>query len=185
MLARRLTPCAQKCDGASKTCPINAFRSQGTVCRAAAGVCDVDDVCTGSSASCAQVFKSGDVCRPASGVCDAEEKCNGAIADCPSDLKRGSATQCRAAVGTCDRAEMCDGSSNDCPADAFFNANVVCRASRGACDVDEVPPPAARLALRLSAHASVGAEMLWQQRRVSDRRLPQQGPSVRRVVWLL
>lgn len=39
----------------------------------AAGDCDLDDVCTGTSAFCKANFKSGNVCRVASGPCDAEE----------------------------------------------------------------------------------------------------------------
>jgi hypothetical protein len=34
------------------TCPTNVFVSSSTVCRSAAGVCDVAESCTGSAAAC-------------------------------------------------------------------------------------------------------------------------------------
>src|SRR5436309_1731640 len=143
-------------DCCSSACAIEAA---GTVCRAAAGVCDVQETCTGSSSTCPNDAKSTAVCRPsagicdvpescngvsntcptdgfvAAGICDVAEKCTGSSATCPADAK--SAAVCRAAAGLCDVAESCDGVSNTCPADAFAAGGTTCRAAAGVCDVEE------------------------------------------------
>src|SRR5881392_2818485 len=50
------------------------------------------------SASCT-IEPAGTVCRPAAGVCDVAETCNGASPTCPADVFVSAATQCRAAAG--------------------------------------------------------------------------------------
>jgi cysteine-rich repeat protein len=103
------------------------------VCRLAAGVCDLAESCDGSADACPADAKATHVCRPGAGICDLTEACDGAADDCPADLK--STGLCRASVGVCDLAESCDGLGDDCPADAKSNA--VCRASTGACDLTD------------------------------------------------
>src|SRR5205809_427355 len=118
------------------------------------------------SASCT-IEPAGTVCRPAAGVCDVAETCNGASPTCPADVFVSAATQCRAAAGECDLAEFCPGNGPSCPADAkqpsgaactddgspcttdtcdgtndacqhpAGNAGAVCRASAGGCDLAE------------------------------------------------
>jgi hypothetical protein len=107
----------------------------GTVCRAAAGVCDVAETCTGTSAACPDDAKSTAVCRPSAGPCDAAESCDGASNDCPADVLLPATTVCRAAAGVCDPAETCTGTSAACPADAKSTA--VCRPAAGPCDTAE------------------------------------------------
>src|SRR5205823_4158950 len=119
-------------DCCSSACAIEAA---GTVCRAAAGVCDVQETCTGSSSTCPNDAKSTAVCRPAAGICDVEETCTGSSSTCPNDAK--STAVCRAAAGICDLAESCDGVSNSCPADSFVAGGTTCRAAAGICDVAE------------------------------------------------
>ncbi len=65
-------------------------------CRAAAGVCDVAEHCTGSSAACpSDGFVSASVeCRPAAGTCDAAESCTGSSATCPTDVNQPDETPC-------------------------------------------------------------------------------------------
>jgi hypothetical protein len=113
--------------------------SAGRVCRPSAGVCDVAETCTGTSAACpADGFAPATtVCRPASGVCDVEERCTGTSAACPADGFLPATTECRASAGVCDVAERCTGTSAACPADYFAPATTVCRASVGPCDVEE------------------------------------------------
>src|SRR5215475_14627585 len=48
----------------------HALAPSTTVCRAAAGVCDAVEHCTGDSDVCPPDIKSTDVCRPAVDVCD-------------------------------------------------------------------------------------------------------------------
>ena len=47
-------PCddPETCDGASPSCPPDAFSSAGTVCKPAAGECDPADTCSGDAADC-------------------------------------------------------------------------------------------------------------------------------------
>ena len=70
-----------------------ASQSSATVCRGSAGVCDVAENCTGSSAACpADAFaSSATVCRGSAGVCDVAENCTGssaAVRPTPSSRRR-------------------------------------------------------------------------------------------------
>ncbi|MCC6850285.1 MAG: hypothetical protein IT294_17475, partial [Deltaproteobacteria bacterium] len=134
----------EQCDlgganGSATSCCTSAclFRAGGQVCRVSAGVCDVADTCTGSSASCPADAKSSGVCRPAAGVCDIAESCDGSNDTCPGDAFASAATVCRASAGVCDVQENCTGSSAPCPGDAFAPSSTVCRGSAGVCDVAE------------------------------------------------
>jgi cysteine-rich repeat protein len=97
--------------------------TSGTVCRAAAGACDVAEICSGGGTCPDDGFaSSGTVCRAAAGVCDVAETCSGSSAACPSDAWATSGTVCRAAADACDVAETCSGSSAPCPSDGFLAA---------------------------------------------------------------
>jgi cysteine-rich repeat protein len=116
------------------------FTTSGTQCRASAGICDVAENCTGSSATCPSngFVSSSVVCRAASGgVCDAAENCTGSSAACPPDVFLNSSVTCRPSAGVCDVAESCSGSSASCPANAFQSNSVTCRPSAGICDSAE------------------------------------------------
>ena len=116
----------------------------GTVCRAASGECDVDDVCDGASLDCPanELKPSGTACTLASG--DRGSCLNGeCVAECttpatcpppsPNDLCAQSVcsgskcgfgptpagTLCREASGECDFPEVCDGVSLACPTNRF------------------------------------------------------------------
>src|SRR5207245_7353334 len=47
---------------------------------------------------------SGTVCRAAAGACDVAETCTGTSAGCPADAFAAAATECRASAGECDVA---------------------------------------------------------------------------------
>src|SRR5207253_2303549 len=130
-------PCTlDQCDGTNDACQHPAGNA-GTVCRAAAGVCDVDESGTGSGrGGPADAFKpSSTVCRASAGECDPAENCPGNGPSCPADAKSAWGTACTADSNPCSRDE-CDGSSDDCQHPAG-NAGTVCRAAAGVCDVDE------------------------------------------------
>src|SRR3989454_5723123 len=78
-------PCTlDQCDGTSVDCQHPAGNA-GATCRAGSGdVCDPDEVCTGTSASCpTDVFESSSyVCRAAGGECGSEEHTPGPPAPC-------------------------------------------------------------------------------------------------------
>jgi len=86
-------------------CYVSACRN---ALRAAAGVCDADDYCTGASTACTDKKKTlATVCRPSAGVCDVADKCDGKTNDCPADKYAATTVICRAAAGVCDAAEYC------------------------------------------------------------------------------
>jgi MYXO-CTERM domain-containing protein len=111
----------------------------GTICRPAAGLCDVAETCNGTATTCPSniVVPAGLTCRVSAGACDVAEACNGTNAACPADAFQSSSTECRAQAGVCDVAESCTGASAACPADAFQPASIECRASVGVCDLAE------------------------------------------------
>ncbi len=84
--------------------------------------CDGGACCTGTC----QLISGGTVCRTAAGVCDIAETCTGISATCPSDIYVPAGTVCRVSSGTCDLAESCTGSSVDCPADSFVSVGTPC-----------------------------------------------------------
>jgi hypothetical protein len=106
------------CDPVTGDCSTPPL-SAGTVCRPAAGPCDVEEICDGTGSDCpADGFaQASQECRPAAGTCDVAEVCSGTSADCPPDIVLAVGTRCRPSVGSCDPAELCDGSSGVCPAD--------------------------------------------------------------------
>src|SRR5205085_2145444 len=61
---------------------------------------------------------SGSVCRTLAGICDVAETCTGSSAECPSDSLASPSTVCRGAAAVCDVAENCTGTSANCPANA-------------------------------------------------------------------
>lgn len=78
-----------------------------------------------------QLVTAGTSCRAAAGVCDAEEVCDGASGFCPVDVRVPAATSCRGAADACDVEELCDGTNVACPADARLpdgDADGVCDA---------------------------------------------------------
>jgi len=137
-------PCTtDACDDG--TCVFTAGNG-GVVCRPSAGLCDVEETCTGSDSLCPRdvVANSGTVCRargalsgavePAEGYagahqCDVPEVCDGVNPTCPDDVVQPAGISCRARTGLCDEAERCDGTSKFCPPDAVLPADTVCRAS--------------------------------------------------------
>jgi cysteine-rich repeat protein len=121
-------------DCCSSTCQ---FAAAGTVCRAAAGVCDAPEQCSGTSGVCPPDVKRSDLCRAAADACDTAEYCDGVANTCPPDLWATAGTACRPAQGACDLTEQCTGTSPACPADALEPSTVVCRAAAGACDIAE------------------------------------------------
>ncbi len=125
------------CNAAGQCVP--TFQPATTQCRASAGVCDVAESCTGSSAACPSdgFVAATTTCRASAGVCDVAESCTGGSAACPSDGFVAATTTCRASAGDCDVAESCSGSSAACPAEGFKSATTTCRASTGTCDAAE------------------------------------------------
>src|SRR2546422_7362749 len=108
----------------------------GTVCRAAAGECDLAETCDGSSTACpTDVFKaSGTTCTDDGNACTTDV-CNGASATCTHPAGNAGAL-CRAAAGECDVAENCTGTSTTCPTDAKQPVGTACTADTNPCTLD-------------------------------------------------
>ncbi len=91
---------------------MDGFLPSTTVCRAAAGACDVVETCTGASAVCPpDAFATPPhVCRPAAGDCDVAERCAGATPTCPPDRRAPPGAACGSpARSACDAADTCNG----------------------------------------------------------------------------
>ena len=113
------------------------FEPASTECRPSAGVCDVTEHCTGTSADCPPDDKSTAVCRPATDICDAVESCDGSGVTCPADGFESSTVICRASAGICDVGESCTGAAPNCPPDSFIPSSTVCRPATDVCDMTE------------------------------------------------
>jgi len=141
-------PCDEEevCDGIQSDCPVDAFKSSETVCRAEGvtilddgtlvidgdGLCDLPEHCSGTRAECPpdRLKLEGALCRDLMGVCDsAREFCSGTSKHCPLDESVGG-RRCRIAQGYCDVPEYCDPADvdyPDCPADVVAPAGTLCR----------------------------------------------------------
>ena len=129
------------CSGATPACTGPAPSPAGTICREAAGLCDVAETCNGIGTTCPDdtMLTAGTPCRDAAGVCDVAEYCAGDTAACPTNFLRPTGHECNPAQGLCDAPEVCSGSI-DCPeASGPAPAGTPCR-SAGAndCDVTEL-----------------------------------------------
>jgi uncharacterized delta-60 repeat protein len=78
---------------------------------------DGNEVSGDCCSSTCQLEPAGTVCRAAAGPCDVAEVCSGTSQSCPADGLAAPVVECRAAADPCDLAELCTGSSIACPAD--------------------------------------------------------------------
>lgn len=134
-------PCetAGTCSGAvGVACSAKTFLSSATMCRGQTGLCDIQENCTGSSASCPvdAVQSAGFTCRAAVTAadgtsCDAPEFCDGQSKACPVDQFKAALTTCRLPGAECDQFEVCTGLGGDCPITAPQADGTSCRA--GSC----------------------------------------------------
>jgi len=81
---------------------------------------------------------SGFACRASRAVCDLAEVCDGTSIICPGDRRQSAGVVCRGAINLCDVPESCTGVSDACPADGVRPAAYVCRPSFFECDREDV-----------------------------------------------
>ncbi len=116
---------------------VDRFVAAGTSCRAVVSVCDVEELCSGTAASCpVDGFQpAGFVCAPTSGaLCDLADICSGTSTTCAPRVAAAGA-MCRAASGVCDAIDTCDGVATTCT-DAHAADGTPC-ADALACNGDE------------------------------------------------
>ncbi len=151
------------CTGEAKSCGkwlcmnkacILVPKDSGSVCRAAAGECDVDEVCDGTSTDCPEdkLKSASDVCREAVDDCDEAEYCDGTTAACPADVKDTTSAECQEPKIVEDCTSIAD--NTPCVGDATacgewvckndectlqpVEAGKVCREAVDACDIEDV-----------------------------------------------
>lgn len=69
------------------------------------------------------------VCRAAAGDCDLPERCDGTAPTCPADALAPALQICRPSARTGDQAELCDGTTPRCPTDDAQAAGTGCACS--------------------------------------------------------
>ena len=126
---------ADHCSGAGATCPADAKAAPGTACTPDRETC-TRDVCDGSGTCAHPAGNAGSVCRTAAGACDVAEQCDGTAPACPADRFGASSVVCRDAIGECDVAEHCTGSAALCPADRRATAGTPCSPDAILCSAD-------------------------------------------------
>ena len=118
-----------------------------TTCRAAVGLCDIEEVCSGSSDFCPidTVKGIGIICRNATDICDIAEYCTVNDPYCPIDSVLPANTSCALPRGFCEEEAFCRGSDNElplqeakeCPTRLPRLQGTLCRASVASCDATE------------------------------------------------
>src|SRR5207244_4111883 len=93
---------AENCPGNGPNCPADAKSAAGTPCTADRNPCRRDQCDGTSDACQHPAGNAGTVCRAAAGVCDVDESCTGSSTVCPADAFKPSSTVCRASAGECD-----------------------------------------------------------------------------------
>jgi len=114
------------------------FRPNTYVCRGKNGTCDVEENCTGRSASCPddKYAPNTTLCATHSGVCEEDAYCTGKSKTCPDKKMKGNTTICRDKNGACDVAEYCNGKNVSCPTNKYAPNTTKCYNSTGPCEED-------------------------------------------------
>lgn len=144
------------CESGEPVC-VRTPRSADTVCRAAEGECDAEELCDGTSpvcpadaavpfgTECSTGFCFGQTCGTCTpgGSCDTGNPCEVGEIECGEDgtptctpmRAADPGTVCRESLGACDMAETCQDTT--CPPDARVAAGETCRGATGPCDAAE------------------------------------------------
>ena len=127
---------AESCTGSGVACPADAFVPASTSCTDDGELCTIDVCSGSSAACTHPAGNAGTLCRAAADICDVSESCDGTGTTCPADAFRPGSFTCRNAVGECDLAESCTGSGAACPANGFATAGTACTDDGSTCTTD-------------------------------------------------
>src|SRR5262249_46652527 len=110
------------------------FTSVNTVCRAAAGLCDVAEGCDGASRTCPndKVLPQNTECAAAGRPRGEVAVCDGTTAARTTPKKVAGGAVGRPAGGPCDTEDLCDGQSPLCP-DALKPQGASCAGGDNLC----------------------------------------------------
>lgn len=138
----RCSACASALTGGTDgvCAPLLPALATTVTCRAAAGGCDIAEICNAGSTRCPDdgVQPFGYSCSPASATaCQLGSVCDGVGAGCPRAMPAPAGTVCRPAANACDEPDTCDGFATWCGSDRPSAAETPCRAAVGNCDAVE------------------------------------------------
>src|SRR5205823_3185151 len=86
---------------AGTTCPADAVKAAGTTCTDDGNPCTTDVCNGTSATCTHPAGNPGTVCRAAAGECDVAETCTGTSTTCPADAKQPAGTACTADANPC------------------------------------------------------------------------------------
>src|SRR5207247_3396835 len=78
-----------------QACPPDAKKANGTLCTDDGNVCTTDTCNGTSNFCQHPAGNAGTVCRASAGICDLDETCTGTSSTCPADVFKPSTTTCR------------------------------------------------------------------------------------------
>lgn len=107
---------AEACNGSSPFCPSDGVKPKNSACPDDGNACTTDLCTGNSIACQHAAGNPGAVCRATAGVCDVQEVCTGTSTSCPANAFVAAGTVCRASASQCDAAESCTGTGAQCPA---------------------------------------------------------------------
>lgn len=127
------------CSTVPATCTGFVDAPETTVCRTAAGPCDIAETCVSGSCPTDAFIGAGElVCRPTvDPSCGLPESCDGLSAACPPDRHRPATVVCLESGAPCQDGSNCTGESEVCPPRSPTAEGTTCRASVGECDSAE------------------------------------------------
>src|SRR5438093_2319598 len=85
---------AESCSGSAASCPTDGKKGAGTACTADSNPCTLDQCDGTNVACQHPAGHAGTVCRAAAGVCDVADTCDGSSTTCPPDTKQPAGTAC-------------------------------------------------------------------------------------------
>ncbi|MEN8185125.1 MAG: hypothetical protein ABFS46_21595, partial [Myxococcota bacterium] len=161
------------CTGESKLCPGDEFEPADTECRAAAGSCDVAEVCNGTGANCPNdaLVPQDTVCRPVASDCDVAEACTGTDVGCPAEEFLADGTACNDG-DLCTAADVC--LTGTCQGVACLNG-AFCPTQNVMIDFDDVVAPGSFAAAEplVDQYAELGATWLGTGAVLDDTAIPE------------